>query len=153
MKKFLSLFLLLVFSASAFALNPEENKEINQIIEHFTNAWNHHEGHGSADDYTQDADFVNIYGMVFSGKEEIEARHIEIHQAFLKGSIFEVIDSKFREVMPNVVIALVYWKVSNVQKPGKESPHNAMKGVFTHVLLKSQNRWEITASQNTLIPN
>ena len=140
-------------SSSIFALDTNDHKMINQIIEHFTDAWNDHAGQGSADYYTQDADFVNIFGMAFAGKQEIEERHIKIHESFLKGSIFEVTDLRLREAKPDVVIAHVYWKVSNIQKPGKDSLNEAIKGIFTHVFLKNQDKWEITATQNTLMAN
>jgi uncharacterized protein (TIGR02246 family) len=149
------LFLLIALSiaCTGFALEDSDNKAIHQMIEGITDAWNHHEGYGFGDHYAQDADFVNIFGMVFSGKQEIEERHIKILETFLKGSIFEVTDLKLREAKPEVVIALVQWKVSNIQKPGQDQVSETMKGVFTHVFLKSHDKWEITASQNTLIPN
>lgn len=155
MKKYCHFFLFMFLSttSSIFALDTNDHKTINQMIEHFTNAWNYHEGHGSADYYAEDADFVNIFGMAFSGKQEIEIRHIKIHETFLKGSTFEVIDLKLREAMPDVVIAHVHWKVSHIQKPGKDPLKETMYGIFTHVLLKNHEKWEITATQNTLIPN
>ena len=114
---------------------------------HFTGAWNHSEGKGSGDYYAQDADFVNIFGTAFSGKQEIEARHVKIHETFLKGSIFEVVETKIREAKPEVVIAQVYWNVTNIQKPGGET----MKGIFTHTFVKNNSSWEIASTQNTLI--
>lgn len=149
----MSFFLLIIasFSSSIFALDPNDHKTINQIIEHFTNAWNDHAGQGSADYYSEDADFINVFGMAFAGKQEIEERHIKIHESFLKGSFFEVTDLRLREAKPGIVIAHVYWNVSNIQKPGKDSHYGTMKGIFTHVLLKNQDKWEITATQNTPI--
>lgn len=155
MKKCISFFLLIMASVSSsiFALDTNDHKTINQIIEHFTNAWNDHAGQGSADYYSQDADFVNIFGMAFAGKQEIEERHIKIHETFLKGSIFEVTDLRLREAKPGVVVGHVYWKVSNIQKPGKDPLNEVMKGIFTHVFLKNQDKWEVTATQNTPISN
>ena len=155
MKKNVSFYLLIFLSAtsSMFALDTTDHKTINQIIEHFSNAWNYHEGQGSADYYAEDADFVNIFGMAFAGKQEIEIRHIKIHETFLKGSTFEVIELRLREARPEVVIAHVYWKVSNIQKPGKDPLNETMKGIFTHVFLKNHDKWEIIATQNTPISN
>lgn len=153
MMKKLFLLIVLSFNCSGFSLDADDHKTIHHIIDHFTHAWNDHEGQGSGDHYAQDADFVNIFGMVFSGKQEIEMRHVKIHEAFLKGSTFEVTDLKLREAKPDVVIAHVQWKVSNIQKPGQDSGTETMKGVFTHVFLKNQDIWEITASQNTLSKN
>jgi len=147
MKKYLSFSLFFILSCTAlFALDINDQKEIDKIIEHFTHAWNDCKGKGFGDYYAQDADFVNIFGTAFTGKEEIETRHVKILETFLKGSIFEVVKTKVREVKPEVVIAQVYWKVTNIQKPGAET----MKGIFTHTFVKNNNIWEIAASQNTL---
>lgn len=148
MKKYLSFSLFFILSfTSLFALDNSDRNEIDKIIEHFTHAWNDCEGKGSGDYYAQDADFVNIFGIAFSGKQEIETRHMKIHETFLKGSIFEVIEAKVREAKPEVVITQVYWKVTNIQKPGAET----MKGIFTHTFVKNNGTWEIAATQNTLI--
>ncbi len=148
MKKHLGISLFLIFSlTSLFALEDTDRNAIDKIVEHFTLAWNEREGKGSGDYYAQDADFVNIFGTAFAGKQEIETRHVQIHETFLKGSIFEVIETKVREAKPEVVIAQVYWKVTNIQKPGAET----MKGVFTHTLVKNNGSWEIASTQNTLI--
>lgn len=148
MKKHLSFSLFFILSfTSLFALNTSDRNAIDKIVEHCAYAWNACEGKGFGDYYAQDADFVNIFGTAFVGKQEIETRHIKILETFLKGSIFEVIKTKVREIKPEVVIAQVYWKVTNIQKSGAET----MKGIFTHTFVKNNGTWEITSTQNTLI--
>ena len=136
--------------SSALALDTSDRDRIHKIVEHFTNAWNQHAGKGSADHYAEDADFVNIFGTAFSGKKEIEERHVKIHETFLKGTLFEVTDLKIREVQPGIAMVQVHWKVSGVQKPGAPA-QETMKGVFTHAFIKNNDQWEITSTQNTLI--
>ena len=145
------LFLLSLLTASSvFALDTEDRNSIHKVVDHFTTAWNQHEGKGSADYYSEDADFVNIFGMTFSGKKEIESRHVKIHETFLKGTVFAVIDLKIREIKPDVAIVQVYWIVNGIQKPGAQSKET-MKGVFTHAFIKHNDQWEITSTQNTMI--
>lgn len=144
MKKWIPL--LLCFPLSLFALNESDSISIRGAIDHFTIAWNQHDGKRSADYYAKDADFVNIFGMAFSGKREIEDRHVKIHETFLKGSNFEVLDIKMREVTPDVVLTQVFWKVSGVL--GRENP---MEGIFTHTFVKTGSGWEIASTQNTKI--
>lgn len=149
MQKLVCSFLtMLAFASPIYALDSNDSNEIHQIIDHITDAWNHNQGHGFADFYAEDSDFVNIFGMVFCGKEEIEARHVAILETFLKNSIFEVINVRVREVNSDVAIAHVNWKVSNLSTPEKDIKE--MNGVFTHVFLKTDGKWKITASQNTL---
>ncbi len=143
---FLSLFVV----SSVFALDAEDRDAIHKIVGHFTNAWNQCEGRGLGDYYAEDADFVNIFGMAFSGKKEIENRHVKILETFLKGTVFEVTDLRVREVKPGVVMAQVYWVVSGIQKPGIQDKE-AMKGIFTHAFIKNNDQWAITSTQNTMI--
>lgn len=152
MKKIISsLFIVMSLASSTFAIDANDSAEINAAIEHFTNAWNLQGGRGIADHYSADADFVNPLGMVTSGKEQIEARHIKILETFMKGSIFEVVNVRLREAQPGVVIALVYWNVTSIQSEGRNYFTEATNGVFTHVFLKNaEGNWEITASQNTI---
>lgn len=131
-------------------LDLRDHHAIHQIIERMSEAWNEHHGYGFADDYALDASFVNIFGMVLLGKEEIETRHINILATFLKGSRFEAIDVQLRAIKPGVVIVHVFWEVTNIQNPEKELLGGTLRGIFTHVLVKNNDKWEIAASQNTL---
>lgn len=149
----LSLLVTLLLGSSAFALDTADRNAINTIVAHFTDAWNLHEGKGSADYYAEDADFINIFGTAFSGKQEIEDRHVKIHEAFLKGSKFEVTELKLREAKPGIVIAQVYWNVSAIPKNGAGSTQDTMKGIFTHTIIKNNSQWEVVSTQNTLIAN
>ena len=139
---------LLLFCVSVFALEPQDEALIKRVVDQYVESWNHHAGKGFGTGFSKDADFINIFGMTFSGREEIEDRHVEILQTFLKDSTFEVTDLKLREAAPEVVIALVSWKVDGLQKPrmSKEVIH----GVFSHTFVKTDGSWEIVACQNTL---
>lgn len=150
MKKYLALTLaMLSFASFTFALEPQDEKEITEAIEHFTFTWNHQTGRGLADFYTEDADFVNIFGNAFSGKQNIEERHVSILEGFLKGSFFEVTKIRLREAKPDVVVAHTYWKVTHIKNPNSPSEEASLKGIFTHIMLKNNGKWEITSSQNT----
>ena len=150
MKKILSTVLtLLIWTNSAVALDISDTEAINRIIQHFSYVWNNQNGHGIADNYAQDATFVSHIGMFVTGRDEIEIKH-QLLQNLLIGSIFEVSDMHLREIQPGVVIAHVFWNVSNIQGQGKAYFSENMKGIFTHVFLKKDEKWEIITSQNTI---
>lgn len=151
MRNFVISLLAFLSITSIEALEVEDSKAIHQIIEDISKAWNDFEGQGFANDYASDADFVNIFGMTFAGKKEIEERHVKILQGLLKGSLFEVVDIKFREPKAEVVIAHVHWKVTGIQKSENIPSHETWTGIFTHLFVKNNGKWEIAASQNTLI--
>lgn len=140
-------FLLVVFNVAS-ALEKADQEAIERVIAGYTHAWNEQECRGFADGFAKDADFVNIFGMKFSGREEIEERHVKILQTFLKNSKLEILQTQLREVQKGLVIATIYWKVQGFKKVGA-----IQEGVFTQVFVQAGEKWEITASQNTLISN
>lgn len=156
MKKFIStclLFILFVSVTPLFSLEETDRASIEKIIHDYTAAWNHHEGKGFADGFTDDASFVNIFGMTFSGKAEIEERHLKILQTIHRGSTLDILKTQFREVQPGLVIGLVHWKLDGFRYPGSDynKPGDTHYGVFTQVFIITNDEWKITASQNTLI--
>jgi uncharacterized protein (TIGR02246 family) len=129
--------------SSLWALAPRDQKAIESIINGTVESWNERDCQGFGDGFAEDADFVNIFGMVFSGREEIEARHVQIMQTFLKGTQLRLLETKLREVQPGLVVALIHWSLEGHLK--------IQQGVFTQVFVQGKNGWEITAAQNTLI--
>jgi uncharacterized protein (TIGR02246 family) len=144
-----------VFSLNCLhALEEEDRLGIQDIINEYVDSWNLRECKGFGDGFTEDADFVNIFGMHFIGRTEIEERHLRILQTFLKGSQLEILNTQLREVQPGLVIAIIHWNLKGFRSPGTDlsQPGEAREGVFSHVFIKSEDKWEITATQNTLIP-
>lgn len=134
------------------ALDESDRNAIQNVIQGYTDSWNLHQGKGFADGYTDDADFVNIFGMYMSGKAAIEERHIKILQTFFKDSQMAITGIKLREVKPDIAIALVKWKVDGYRDPGSDNtkPGETREGIYTQVFIKKDGNWKITASQNTL---
>lgn len=136
-----------------YSLEQADRDAIQEVIHGYADAWNNHAGRGFGDGFAENADFVNIFGMHFIGKAEIEDRHIKILQSFLKGSSFEILDTKLREIQPGVVIAHIRWKVQGFGNPKQESDKTkeTREGIFTQVFSDANSKWEIVASQNTLV--
>lgn len=144
----------LCYFHGALALEQADRMAIEKTVQDYTEAWNERDCRGFGDHYSEIGDFVNIFGMKFSGRAEIEKRHVDIMKSFLKGSKMETLNMSVREVNPGLVIANVFWRVHGFRTPGSDlsSPGETREGVFTHVFVQQHGKWEITASQNTLKP-
>lgn len=156
MRKFTAVLLICLFYLGpVFGLDHADEAAIHDIIQNYTHAWNDQAGKGFGEGFAADADFVNIFGTHFSGKAEIEARHIQILKSFLKNSKLHILSTKLREVQPGLVIALVRWRADGFRQPGSDLslPGVQREGIFTQVFVKHDHQWEIAASQNTLVPN
>lgn len=144
----------LAYTHSALALELSDQSDIEQIILGYTNAWNNNAGKGFGDGFAEDADFVNIFGMHFTGRAEIEERHVKILQTFLKGSVLKIVNIQLREIQPGIVVAIIPWSVDGFRNPKDLSqPAQTREGIFTQVFFRTNNKWEIVASQNTLKAN
>ena len=132
MNKFLAVLVLFFASfASLSALDQADEQAIQQLINNYTNSWNHQGGVGFGEAFTNDADFVSIFGRVLSGSAEIEAFHIKLLQSFLKGSSLEINNIKLREVQPGVATAIVNWKLNGFRNPrGDLSKVVTVEGVY-----------------------
>lgn len=137
-----------------FALEPTDRVAIEQVIQDYTDAWNFRGGKGYANKYAENADFINIFGMKFSGRAEIEKRHMHILQTFLKDSRFEVLQTELREVQPGLVLATVYWRTHGYRNPGTDLSKSGTvrEGIFSHVFVHNEGQWLIAMTQNTLKP-
>ena len=154
MKKWLFSIVTLALAVSLYALEDADRSLIQGMIQRFTDTWNHEEGKGMADLYATDAEFVNIFGSKFSGKTEIEVRHQHILKTFLKHSKFEILNTELREIQPGVVIASVSWRLDGFHTSAMDpaSAGETRDGIFTHVFVRSDKKWEIAISHNTMMP-
>ena len=67
-------------------------------------AWNRHDATAWSKDFAPDADFVNIVGTVFQGREEIEKRHAGIFASVFKTSSTKVTVRRIVFLGPDVAI-------------------------------------------------
>ncbi len=140
--------------SSAFALSTIEKASLESSIKHYVTSWNEAGGKGFSEVYEESSDFVNIFGARFSGKSEIEQRHVEILQSFLKGSKLEVTGIDLKELTPEIVIAWVKWRLDGFRTPRSDQakPGEIREGIFTQVFRKNGSKWLIVTSQNTMSP-
>lgn len=150
LKRLVILALWTIVPQAIYAFDSCDLDSIRQVMKSWKDEWNINHGENYRALYTEKADFVNIFGIHFFGNDEIECRHVHILRTFLKNSWFEIEDLKVREVQPELAIAHVVWHVT-MGSQNDDLKVQTLQGIFTHVLVKENSNWKITASQNTLI--
>src|SRR5690349_5901392 len=63
-----------------------DRREIEQLAAGFDDSWNRHDMAQFALLFAPDADFVNVVGMWWKNREEIEKAHAYSHSTFFKNS-------------------------------------------------------------------
>jgi uncharacterized protein (TIGR02246 family) len=81
-------------------------------------AWNGHDMSRFAACFATDADFVNVAGAWWRGREEIEERHAAMHAGMFKDSTMQLRLASFREIGPGIVVMHVTWRLEGHGESG-----------------------------------
>ena len=146
----LFLFLAILTIGHSVAANNDDEKLIRDIETQWEEAWNRHDMKAGATLFTEDADFINVNGSHWKGRDEIEKKHAALHAGIFKESYFKMLSTNIRFFTPEIALAHVKWQIGG-DKNRDGTPRKPREGVFTQVLLKKDGRWLISAWHNTNI--
>lgn len=122
--------------------------EVTQVVQAFADCWNRHDMDAFAELFAPDAEFVNVVGLWWRGREEIRKAHELTHATMFKSSRLTLADVSVRFPAPGIAIARSRWVLEgHVSPAGAALP--ARNGVLLNVLSCSPAGWWIIDSQNT----
>ena len=148
--------------ASAVAM-PDDAADVQRAVTGFSVTWNNHDMVAFGKLFTMDADFVNVGGLWWRGRKEIQMQHAWSHGAIpLETKGFDVADRAYygifksskmqfdridvRFLRKDVAVARVSWKLL-----GDARTPNPRIGLFMFVVTRQDSEWLIAAAQNTEI--
>jgi uncharacterized protein (TIGR02246 family) len=131
-----------------------ERRAILKLGQDLQDAWNRGDAAGYASLFTDDADFVAWNGMHGRGQQAIEDGHRSLFDGPLAGSQMVLVDDgpqsappqSLRFVRPDVAIMVIPGVVTLTGQSATGPDHESVQ---TFVLTKNDNRWRVTAFQNT----
>ncbi len=138
-------------------------EDVRNVVAAFATTWNRHDLDAFGKLFAPDADFVNVAGLRWTGRQSIQAQHAYIHgvipadspgfgeqdrryYGIFKNSTlkFDQIDVRF--LRKEAAISHVNWELL-----GDTRTQNPRRGVFIFVLTRQDVGWLIEAAQNTEI--
>ena len=133
-------------------LSPEQHAVVKEISAAFGDAFNRKDGDALAAIFTDDAEFVNIFGARFRGKDSIATSHAAQFKSVLTGTILHVApldtDITGRPLTADFLLAHVGWRRDRLP----DAPEGALPpgdGLFTFVVERRAGRWLLAATTNT----
>ncbi len=126
-------------------MTTAEHDEAERLVGRLQTAWNAMDGAAFAAPFAEDADFVNILGEHFRGRERVAAGHVGIFQTIYAGSTVDMKLERVRLLRPDVVLAHVH-SILDVPQGLLAGRHAAR---FSMVLTRGARGWEIAAFHNT----
>jgi uncharacterized protein (TIGR02246 family) len=122
--------------------------ELKSVISALFDTWNSHDMTAFAALFSRHADFVNVLGMHWRGREEIEARHADAHRTIFRDSILRPESYGVRGLTPTIVLVHLNWQMTGADTvPGQEAGEDR-HGVMT-LLVERGEGWLIAAAHDT----
>lgn len=139
----------IVFAHSLAFAQPSSSKGdrviIEQIIENWNKGWQTKDPKLAARDYSNDANWINAFGMRKTGRSEIEMFLKEVFSLpFVMGAESQPVEQSIRMIEPNVALA-----ITRVERTGQRTPSGDELGVrhtsHLRVLVKFRDGWKIVS--------
>jgi uncharacterized protein (TIGR02246 family) len=134
-------------TGSAVPRTTDQN-QIEELATAFGESWNTHDMARFAGLFAHDADFVNVVGMWWKNREEIEKAHAHTHSTFFKDSRLSVKTAAVKFLRPDVATAHVLWELVGQIEPDR-TVGKPRHGVLLLVCAKQNGSWLIHTAQNT----
>lgn len=152
MKSCLLIISLTLFSIATFAQDNTDKKEIKEQINAFFTSWNSHNFSDMKNYTTEDVDWVNVVGMWWKGRKQVQFAHEAYHKTMFKDVPLQQKESEIRFITPDVaVVHLVSFYGEFTTPDGSKSGNT--NDLATLVFLKKNGKWLITAGQNVMVDN
>jgi uncharacterized protein (TIGR02246 family) len=132
----------------AQTLSVADEAAIRTTVKAVPEALNHKDMKAYADLFDDDADWINVVGMHWSGKANVvKAHQIYLKTLFSKGGM-TTSELSVRAITPDVAIAIVTENdKGGVLPDGSQAPPGS--GRLTYVLAKRGGKWKIVHGHNT----
>lgn len=114
-----------------------------KIVNAMTAAFLAHDGDAYAAEFWPEAEFMNVFGQIVEGRQQIATLHNTVFRGALKDRVVHMDIRKIRQLAPNVIV--VDTTDSNSAKPDDRVTRMKL------ILEKRQGMWHVIAGQNTPI--
>jgi len=98
-----------------------KQEDVAALVDEIEAAWNSHDMGRFAACFATDADFVNVAGAWWRGREEIEERHAASHAERFKNSTMRLELASFKEVGSDIGVLHVRWQLDGSRPERSET--------------------------------
>lgn len=139
---------------------PRDEEQVRQTVSGFVDAWNRHDMDAFGKLFAPDADFVNVAGDWWQGREAIQREHAYSHGAIPVDTagepvrhygIFKTSTLRFPRMEVRFLRTDVAVVHVSMELLGDTRTPNARQTTATFVLTRQDGKWLIAAAQNTEI--
>lgn len=150
MKTSLFVLILVCSSAKLCGQTSKDKEAIQSQIEAMVESWNQHDFSDMENYTTEDVDWVNVVGMWWKGRDEVQFAHQAFHETMFRNVNLELKFSNIRFITDDVAVAHIITHYGEYQTPDGNTMGNT-DDIATLVYVKKNGRWLLTAGENVSI--
>jgi uncharacterized protein (TIGR02246 family) len=121
---------------------------VEDLATAFVEAWNRHDMQALAALFTEDAHFVNVVGMWWKSRAEIEAAHAATHASIFKNSHLDARVAAKTPLGSGMTALHVTWRLTGQTQPDG-TPSGPRRGILLLIASEAPDGWRIRVAQNT----
>jgi uncharacterized protein (TIGR02246 family) len=132
------------------AVSKEDDAAIRRVITGIEEAWNAHDMKAYGNFFREDADWINIVGMHWRGRDAVMAAHAAFHATTFKDNRMKIDAIEIRSLGNDFAIAVATMTHDAFRAPdGRNFPKSQNR--CTHVLAKGPEGWKIVHGHNVQV--
>jgi len=132
-----------------------DDPALQALIAQQTETWNRHDAAAWIAPFEPDAEFVNILGMLLSGREQIQQRHAELFQGIFAHSQVAITLRKVTRLGAEAALLDTVYELRGYDRlPPGVRPSDAdgtLRTRMRYVVMHRGDEWRIVSVQNTAI--
>jgi uncharacterized protein (TIGR02246 family) len=134
---------------------PPADAAIRHALAQQAEAWNRHDAKAWVASFAEDADFVNIVGMLLQGRAEIERRHADLFASIFAKSTVVVTTRKVQALGNDGAVAETDYELRGYDRlpPGIQATDadGTLRTRLKYVWRRTETGWQIVSAQNTAV--
>jgi uncharacterized protein (TIGR02246 family) len=121
----------------------------SRLVSEIEAAWNSHDMTRFAACFAADADFVNVVGAWWRGRDQIEKEHAVLHADRFKHSRMRLELAAFKEIGTAAGVLHVRWQLEGHTASGPSRTTATRRGIWSWTVRDDGDSLVIVSSQNT----
>lgn len=150
MKTFFTVLIIVCSSAKICGQTSKDKELIQNQIEAMIESWNQHDFSNMKNYTTEDVDWVNVVGMWWKGRDEVQFAHDAFHETMFRDVKMDLKNSKIRFITEDVAVAHIVTHYGEYNTPDGKKMGNT-DDIATLVYVKRNGKWLLTAGENVTV--
>ena len=124
------------------------------IAQRFVEAWNRRDAAAIAALFDEDAEFVNVTGLWWHNRRDIEKAHAYGLQTIFQHSTLALSRTKVKFLSDDIAVVHAKMKLSGQTPTAGVSQPGIRRTLFSFVVRRKRGQWHCASAQNTdIVPN